>query len=68
MFWFFDREACVILAEPDQVIEPAAPALEGEVLTAREVPDRLNLLKNVLIIFSTCLVNCSSWSLLSDFF
>ena len=32
MFWFFGREACGILA-PQPGIEPATPALEGEVLT-----------------------------------
>ena len=32
MFWFFGREACGILA-PRREIEPAPPALEGEVLT-----------------------------------
>ena len=32
MFWFFGHEACEILA-PQPGIEPAAPALEGEVLT-----------------------------------
>ena len=32
MFWFFGREACGILA-PRPGIEPAPPALEGEVLT-----------------------------------
>ena len=38
MFWFFGHEACGILA-PQPGIEPAAPALEGEVFwTAREVP------------------------------
>ena len=31
-FWFFGREACGILA-PWPEIEPATPALEGEVLT-----------------------------------
>ena len=32
MFWFFGQEACGILA-PRPGIEPAPPALEGEVLT-----------------------------------
>ena len=32
MFWFSGREACGILA-PQPGIEPAPPALEGEVLT-----------------------------------
>ena len=32
MVWFFGREACGILA-PQPGIEPAPPALEGEVLT-----------------------------------
>ena len=32
MFWFFDHKACGILA-PWPGIEPALPALEGEVLT-----------------------------------
>ena len=32
MFWFFGCEACGILAPPPR-IEPAPPALEGEVLT-----------------------------------
>ena len=32
MFWFFDREAYGILV-PQPGIEPAPPALEGEVLT-----------------------------------
>ena len=32
MFWFFGHEACGILA-PRPGIEPAPPALEGEVLT-----------------------------------
>ena len=32
MFWFFDSEACEILA-PQPGIEPACPVLEGEVLT-----------------------------------
>ena len=32
MFWFFGREACGILA-PRPRIEPAPPALEGEVCT-----------------------------------
>ena len=32
MFWFFGREACGILA-PRPGIEPAPPALEGEVPT-----------------------------------
>ena len=32
MFWFFGHEACGILA-PRPGIEPASPALEGEVLT-----------------------------------
>ena len=32
MFWFFDHEACVILP-PWPGIEPATPALEGNVLT-----------------------------------
>ena len=32
MFWFFGHEACAILA-PRPGIEPAPPALEGEVLT-----------------------------------
>ena len=32
MFWFFDHEACGISAPPPGV-EPAPPALEGEVLT-----------------------------------
>ena len=32
MFWFFGPEACGILA-PQPGIEPAPPALEGEVLT-----------------------------------
>ena len=32
MFWFFDREAYGIL-DPRPGIEPASPALEGEVLT-----------------------------------
>ena len=32
MFWLFGREACGILA-PQPGIEPASPALEGEVLT-----------------------------------
>ena len=32
MFWFFGPEACGILA-PRPGIEPAPPALEGEVLT-----------------------------------
>ena len=32
MFWFFSHEACGILA-PQPGIEPATPALEGEVLT-----------------------------------
>ena len=32
MFWFFGHEACGILA-PQPGIEPAPPALEGEVLT-----------------------------------
>ena len=38
MFWFFGRQACGILA-PRPGIEPAPPALEGEVnpWTAREV-------------------------------
>ena len=33
MFWFFVCEACGILA-PKPGIEPAPPALEGEILTA----------------------------------
>ena len=32
MFWFFGHEACGILV-PQPEIEPALPALEGEVLT-----------------------------------
>ena len=32
MFWFLGREACGILA-PRPGIEPAPPALEGQVLT-----------------------------------
>ena len=32
MFWFFGHEACGILA-PGPEIEPAPPAVEGEVLT-----------------------------------
>ena len=32
MFWFFGPQACGILA-PRPGIEPAPPALEGEVLT-----------------------------------
>ena len=32
MFWIFGRETCGILA-PRPGIEPAAPALEGKVLT-----------------------------------
>ena len=32
MFWFFGQEACGILASRPG-IEPAPPALEGEVLT-----------------------------------
>ena len=32
VFWFFGREACGILA-PQSGVEPAPPALEGEVLT-----------------------------------
>ena len=32
MFWFFGLETCGILA-PRPEIEPAPPALEGEVLT-----------------------------------
>ena len=32
MFWFFGCEACVISA-PHPEIEPASPALEGDVLT-----------------------------------
>ena len=32
MFWIFGPEACKILA-PQPGIEPAPPALEGEVLT-----------------------------------
>ena len=32
MFWFFDCKACGILASWPG-IEPAAPAMEGEVLT-----------------------------------
>ena len=34
MFWFFDLEACGILA-PQPGIEPAIPALESEVSTIR---------------------------------
>ena len=34
MFWFFGPKACGILA-PRPGIEPATPALEGEVLTTR---------------------------------
>ena len=34
MFWFFDHKACGIFA-PQSRIEPARPALEGEVLTTR---------------------------------
>ena len=37
MFWFFGLEAWGILA-PWPGIKPAPPALEGEVLTTREVP------------------------------
>ena len=33
-FFFFDLEACGILA-PQPGIQPAPPALEGKVLTAR---------------------------------
>ena len=32
MFWFFELEACGILA-PQPGIEPTPPAVEGEVLT-----------------------------------
>ena len=32
MFWFFDQEACGILA-PWPGIKPTPPAMEGEVLT-----------------------------------
>ena len=32
MFWFFGRHVCGVLA-PQPGIEPAPPALEGEVLT-----------------------------------
>ena len=38
MFWFFDHEACGILA-PWPGIEPALPALEGVVLTEGQ-PER----------------------------
>ena len=37
MFWFLGHEACGISAHRPR-IEPVPPALEGEVLTAREVP------------------------------
>ena len=42
MFWFFDREACRILA-PQPGIEPTLPALEGEGLTT-EPPGKFHLL------------------------
>ena len=43
MFCFFGREACGILA-PRPGIEPALPALEGEVLTTRPPEKSLDLL------------------------
>ena len=36
MFWFFGHKACGILA-PQPGIEPAPPALEGEVLPTEPV-------------------------------
>ena len=43
MFWFFGPEACGILA-PWPGIEPAPPALEGEVLTTGPPGKSLDLL------------------------
>ena len=51
MFWFFGREACGSLA-PRPGIEPARPALEGEVLTTHQGslhgPLKLGLIREVL--------------------
>ena len=41
MFWFFGLKACGILA-PWSGIEPALPALEGEVLTTGQPGKSLN--------------------------
>ena len=43
MFWFFGCKACRILA-PQSGIEPAPPALEGEVLTTGRPGKSLDLL------------------------
>ena len=43
MFWFFDPEACGILA-PWPGIKPVPPAFEGEVLTTRPPQEVLNIL------------------------
>ena len=47
MFWFFGHEACGILAAQPG-IEPAAPALEGEVLTIGPPGKSLNSVLNSL--------------------
>ena len=47
MFWFFGCEACGILAPPPG-IEPAPPALEGEVLTTG--PPGKSPLCNILMV------------------
>ena len=39
MFWFFGQEACEIWV-PQPGIEPAPPALEGQVLNLTEPPGK----------------------------
>ena len=48
MFWFFGRVACGILV-PKPGIEPAPPALEGEVLTTgpSEKPHYLSFIASI---------------------
>ena len=53
MFWFFGPKICEILA-PWLGIEPAPPALEGEVFnhwTPREVPTNQCLVRTVSMIY-----------------
>ena len=45
VFWFFDCEACGILA-PHPGIEPTPPALEGKVLTTGPPGKSPNLISN----------------------
>ena len=47
MFWFFGRKVCGILA-PRPGIEPAPPALDGEVLTTGPPGKPLNKLTECL--------------------